>query len=98
MTYPKSVGVECAACATELVVLPATLFKAIGDLSGVDGELQLAEVVVGDTTKTGSTLTIADVDGGYTCPKCGERGQLPSDEELYRLEAEQRQPPSDASE
>jgi hypothetical protein len=92
MTYPKSVGVPCSRCGTKLIVLPGTLYKAIGDLGGVEAELQFAEVTVGDTAKTGAVLTVADVHGGYTCPNCQERGQLPPDDELYRLEAEQQSP------
>jgi hypothetical protein len=92
MTYPKSVGVPCSRCATQLIVLPGTLYNAIGDLGGVEAELQFAEVVVGNSAKTGDVLTIGDVHGGYTCPNCQERGQLPPEDELYRLEAEQHPP------
>jgi len=93
MTYSRSVGVGCSRCHTQLIVLPGTLYKAVGALGGgVEAELQFAEVVVGDTAKTGDVLTIADVHGGYTCPTCEERGQLPPDDELYRLEAEQHPP------
>jgi hypothetical protein len=92
MTYSKSVGVSCSRCGTQLIVLPGTLYKAIGDLGGVEAELEFAEVVVGNSAKTGDVLTIGDVHGGYTCPNCEARGQLPSDDELYRLEAEQHPP------
>jgi hypothetical protein len=92
MTYPKSVGVPCSRCGTHLIVLPGTLYKTVGDLGGVEAELQFAEVVVGDSAKTGDVLTIGDVHGGYMCPKCEEHGQLPPDDELYRLEAEQHPP------
>jgi hypothetical protein len=92
MTYPRSVGVRCSRCDTQLIVLPGALYKTVGDWGGVEAELQFAEVVVGDTANTGDVLTIADVHGGYTCPTCEERGQLPPDDELYRLEAEQHPP------
>jgi hypothetical protein len=74
------------------VLTPFTLYKTVGDWGGVEADLQFAEVVVGDTANTGDVLTIADVHGGYTCPTCEERGQLPPDDELYRLEAEQHPP------
>jgi hypothetical protein len=90
--YPTSVGVRCSRCDTQLIVLHATLYKAVGDWGGVEAELQFAEVVVGDTAKTRDVLTIADVHGGYTCPTCEERGQLPPDDELCRLEAQQNLP------
>jgi hypothetical protein len=83
--FEGSVGLECSGCGTNIIVLPSKLFKAIGDLSGVEGEAQFAEVVIGDVAKTGDRLTIADVEGAYTCPVCGDRGQLPPADELRRL-------------
>jgi hypothetical protein len=83
--FEGSVGLWCPGCGTNVIVLPARLFKVVGDWSGIEGEAQFAEVVIGDEAKTGARLTIADVDGAYTCTVCGDRGQLPPADELRRL-------------
>jgi hypothetical protein len=65
--------VECPGCGTNFTVMPSDLYKTIGDQWGIEGEL------------TGDRLAVADVDLFYTCPDCGERGQLPPEDELQRL-------------
>jgi hypothetical protein len=84
-----NVGVTCPDCGTRIIVMPPDLFKAIGALSGVEGELQYQEVISEKKAKTGARLTHADVDGAYTCPACEQPGQLPPADELRRLAKEQ---------
>ena len=80
-----TVGVQCPNCRTHIIVLPAKLYKAIGDLQGAEGELQFLEHIKTDKAKTGHRLAIADVDGRYTCPECDHPGQLPPEDELRHL-------------
>jgi predicted RNA-binding Zn-ribbon protein involved in translation (DUF1610 family) len=87
--FEGSVGLECPGCGTNIIVMPARLYTAIGDLSGVEGELQFGEVVRRKKAETGDSLAVADVDGAYTCPVCGRRGQLPPADKLRRLAKEQ---------
>jgi hypothetical protein len=56
---------------------------------GLEGEVGFREKLKHDKALTGDRLTVADVDRFYTCPECGERGQLPPEDELRRHAEEQ---------
>jgi hypothetical protein len=75
--------------------MPAQLSKAIGDLSGIEKELQFLEQFKHDKAKTGDRLAVADVDRRYSCPECCHIEQLPPEDELRRLAEEQRRPAED---
>jgi predicted RNA-binding Zn-ribbon protein involved in translation (DUF1610 family) len=85
-----NVGVQCPRCGTNFIVMPTELYKAIGDLWGPEGEVGFREQLKTDKAKTGDRLTVADAERAYTCPECGERGQLPPEDELRRLAEEQK--------
>jgi hypothetical protein len=53
--FEGSVGLECPGCGTNIIVMPARLYTAIGDLSGVEGELQFGEVVRRKKAETGDS-------------------------------------------
>jgi predicted RNA-binding Zn-ribbon protein involved in translation (DUF1610 family) len=80
-----NVGVTCPECGTDFIVMPTELYKAIGDIGGIEGEVGFREQLKTDKAMTGDRLTVADVDRFYVCPECGERGQLPSEDELRRI-------------
>jgi hypothetical protein len=65
--------------------MPSELYKAIGDQWGLEGEFGFREKLEDDKAQTGDRLAVADVE-------CGERGQLPPEEELRRLANEQDGP------
>jgi hypothetical protein len=74
----------------QLLVMRTEMYKAVGDLWGIEGEVGFREKVkTGRDAETGNRLAVADVDRFYTCPECGERGQLPPEDELRRLAEEQ---------
>jgi hypothetical protein len=76
-----NVGVTCTRCETFVVVMPAEVYKAIGDALGPESEIDFsAHVATGDPA-TGRRLAIADVNRVYACPVCGKRGALPPPEE-----------------
>jgi hypothetical protein len=77
-----NVRLQCPSCDTYIIVMPSELYTAVGDLAGIEGEVQFSEVVKGDKALTGDRLAVADVDRSYTCPVCGDRGQLPPEDEL----------------
>jgi hypothetical protein len=87
-----NVGVTCPECGTSTIVLPSSLYTAVGNLTGIEGELQFHDVTNSMVAETGHRLTVADVDRGYACPVCGKRGELPSEDELRRLAKEQGHP------
>jgi hypothetical protein len=68
---PLTMAVQCRECATNLIVLPAVLYKAVGDRWGSEGELELLVQIKTDEVRSGERLAFADVDGRYTCPQCG---------------------------
>lgn len=80
-----NVRLECPGCGTDIIVMPSELFTAVGDLAGIEGELQFSEVVSDKEALTGDRLAVADVDRAYTCPVCGDHGQLPPEDKLRRL-------------
>jgi predicted RNA-binding Zn-ribbon protein involved in translation (DUF1610 family) len=83
-----NVRVECPGCGTNFIVMPSRFYKTIGDQFGLE-EVGFREKLKNDKAQTGDRLTVADVDRFYTCPECGERGQLPPEDELARLAEEQ---------
>jgi len=85
-----NVGVKCPKCSTDFIVMPAELYKAVGDIPGLEGEVQFLEQLKTDKAMTGHRLTVADADRSYACPECGERGQVPPEDELRRLAEEQK--------
>jgi DNA-directed RNA polymerase subunit RPC12/RpoP len=85
--------VKCPRCNVNFIVMPSELYKAVGDLGGIEGEVQFREQLKVDKAKTGDRLAVADVDRFYACPECGERGQLPPEDELRRLAEEQADDP-----
>ena len=87
--FGGSVGVECPGCGTNIIVMASRVYAAIGDLSGIEGELRFREVMRTKKAETGARLTVADVDGAHTCPVCEKPGQLPPPDELRRLADEQ---------
>jgi hypothetical protein len=90
--FKGSVRLECPGCGTNIIVMPSRVYKAIGDQWGIEGEVGFREKLKSDKAQTGDRLTVADVDGAYTCPVCRKRGQLPPPDELRRLEDEQGGP------
>jgi predicted RNA-binding Zn-ribbon protein involved in translation (DUF1610 family) len=79
----QNVRVQCPTCRTWIVVMPPHVFEAVGDLWGIEGELGFREKIAGDTAQTGDRLAVADMDGRYDCPKCGNPGRLPPMDELF---------------
>lgn len=77
--------VECPRCGINFTVMPSDLYKTISDQWGIEGEVGFREKLKEDKALTGDRLAVADVDRFYTCPECGERGQLPPEDELKRL-------------
>ena len=84
-----NVRFECPGCGTNIIVLPSHLFAAVGNVSGVEVELQFREAMTRKKAETGDRLAVADVDRAYACPECGKRGELPPEDELRRLAKEQ---------
>ena len=72
-----NVRVQCPGCGTNIVVMPPRVFKAIGDLWGIEGEVGFREKLATDRAQTGDRLAVADSERAYSCPECGERGTLP---------------------
>ena len=81
--YP--LGVTCPACGTKLVIVRPDVLEAVGNLKGPEAELSFIDQLATAEAQTGDRLAVLDAERGYACPECGERGQLPPEDELRRL-------------
>jgi hypothetical protein len=66
------------------------MYKAVGDLWGIEGEVGFREKVKTDETQRPGTGSPSPTSTASTpAPECGERGQLPPEDEPRRLAEEQ---------
>jgi predicted RNA-binding Zn-ribbon protein involved in translation (DUF1610 family) len=82
MAIEGNVRVLCPGCGTWIIVLPAVLYGAVGNLMGIEGEVRFRDVVAGQVAATGDRLALADAERRYTCPVCERRDLLPPADEL----------------
>ena len=65
-------------CGVIVVVYPPALYRLIAALSGaVEAEAQAAARISELRDADGSRYAVADADGDYTCPDCGQGGHVP---------------------
>ncbi len=72
-----NVRLRCPECRAWVIVMPPEVYEAVGNISGIEGEIGFLEQLKDDTAQTGDRLAVADATGGYTCPECSRPGQLP---------------------
>ena len=71
MTFPLAIGRgTCSGCETQLVVIEHALAHAIPD----EARAEAIRAVV--TIGRGEQLVVADADGAFVCPVCGQSGRL----------------------
>ena len=79
-----TVRLVCPRCDTSMIVMSPEVYGAIGGLfGGLEAETEFKAWLADQKARTGDRLAVADVERVYTCPECGQRGQLPPSEELF---------------
>jgi predicted RNA-binding Zn-ribbon protein involved in translation (DUF1610 family) len=79
-----NVRLQCPECRTWMIVMPSEIYEAVGNISGIEGEVQFLQQLKDDTAQTGDRLAVADATRSYVCPVCSHQGQLPPAAELAR--------------
>jgi hypothetical protein len=67
------VHLDCGSCGQRVVVMPPILFAFIPE----HAEVEAARQIAGLTSDEGERFAVADGEGSFTCPRCGQQWRLP---------------------